>query len=126
MDRSKFIASLAGPVFLALGLSMLLNRDLFPAIAQQISASYPLIIVSGALTLVAGLAILRVHNDWAGWHSVVTLLGWLLVLGGALRILMPRQLATIASNVSMDSAYLVVPALILSALGAFLTAKAYF
>ena len=125
MNRSKFIAGLAGPVALALGISMLLNRDLYPDIVRQIQTSYPLIIVAGAIALTGGLAIVRTHNTWAGWPAVVTLLGWLLVIGGAMRIILPRQMADIAARIGPDPAFLSVGAAVLCAMGAFLTYKAF-
>ena len=123
MDRSKFIAGLAGPVFLSLGVSMFLNRDLFPDIVHQIQNSFPLIIVAGVIALTAGLAILQVHNTWSGWPALVTLLGWLLVIGGVLRIVFPRQLADIAGSVGANPACLLGGATLVTALGAFLTFK---
>ena len=56
-----------------------------------------LIFVSGILLLVAGLAIVRVHNVWSGgWRVVVTVLGWLAVISGILRMLLPFWAASIA------------------------------
>jgi hypothetical protein len=125
MDRSKFIAGLAGPVALTLGVSMFLNRDLFPDIVHQIQTSYPLIIIAGAIALTAGLAVVQTHRTWSGWPALITALGWLLVIGGALRVMLPRQMADIAGQIGPDPAFLSVGALLLSAIGAFLTYKAY-
>lgn len=124
MDRSKFIAGLAGPVFLALGISMFLNHDLFPEVVHQIQNSFPLIIVAGVIALAAGLAIVQTHNTWSGWPALVTLLGWLLVIGGVLRIVFPRQLAEIAGTVGTSPGLLTAGATAVTALGAFLTFKA--
>ena len=123
MDRSKFIAGIAGPVFLTLGVSMFINHDLFPDIARQIQNSFPLIIVAGVIALAAGLAIIQTHNVWSGWPALVTLLGWLLVVGGVLRIVFPRQMADIAGSIGATSPFLVGGAALVSALGVFLTFK---
>jgi hypothetical protein len=125
MERSKYIAGLAGPTALALGISVLVNRDMFPEIVSQISTSLPLIIVSGVITLVAGLAIVQAHNSWSGWPALITLLGWLLVIGGVLRIVLPQQLAGIAASVGANPSLLTVAGLAVSALGLFLTLKAF-
>ncbi|MFX9020105.1 hypothetical protein ABTN35_21030, partial [Acinetobacter baumannii] len=61
---SRFIAGLIGPVLLALGCSMLLNRELAPAIAAEIAGSKGLIVFSGICLLVAGLAIIQCHATW--------------------------------------------------------------
>ena len=123
MDRSKFIAGLAGPVALALGISMLVNRDLFPEIVHQIQTNYPLIIIAGAIVLTAGLAIVKMHNVWSGWPALITLLGWLLIVGGVARIILPRQMAEIATHIIPNPGLLVVPAALLTLAGVFLTYK---
>ena len=69
---------------------MLVNARHFPEMAKQIGNDPGLIFVSGILLLVAGLAIVRVHNVWSGgWRVVVTVLGWLAVISGILRMLLP-------------------------------------
>src|SRR5215470_3383502 len=41
-------------------------------------------LISPTLVAIAGLAIERVHNRWTnGWPMLVTILGWLFVLGSA-------------------------------------------
>lgn len=63
-----------------------------------------LILVSGALLFIAGLAVVRVHNRWAAdWSTVVTVLGWLAILSGLVRMLFPVQLATIVPGVGERS-----------------------
>jgi hypothetical protein len=48
--------------------------------------------MSGILTMAAGLAIVLTHNVWvANWRVVVTLLGWLMTVGGAMRIVFPGR-----------------------------------
>ncbi len=90
MATTKMIAGLMGPTLLAIGIAMLVNARHFPEMAQQIGNDQGLIFVSGILLLVAGLAIVRVHNVWSGgWRIVVTVLGWLAVISGILRMLLP-------------------------------------
>ena len=90
MTTSKTIAGLIGPTLVAIAASMLLNIGSFPALAEQVSRDPALIFVSGILLFVAGLAIVRVHNRWTnGWPVLVTVLGWLFVLGGLARMLFP-------------------------------------
>ena len=94
MTTSKTIAGLIGPTFVAIAASMLLNIGSFPALAEQVSRDPALIFVSGILLFVAGLAIVRVHNRWTnGWPVLVTVLGWLFVLGGLARMLFPTGLS---------------------------------
>jgi hypothetical protein len=93
---------------------MLFNFGSFPALAEQISRDPGLIFVSGILLFVAGLAIVRAHNIWTGgWPVLVTVLGWLTVLGGLLRMLFPTQLAAMVARVDQSSGWIIVGAGIL-------------
>jgi hypothetical protein len=126
MTTSKMIAGLIGPTLIAIAAGMLVNLGSFPALAEQISRDPGLIFVSGILLFVAGLAILRAHNIWAGgWPVLVTVLGWLAVLGGLLRMLFPTQLAAIAAAVGGSTGWIIVGAVVLLVVGAFLSFKGY-
>ena len=105
---------------------MLFNRDLFPAMIGQIAQSYGLIFLSGILSLLAGIAIVRVHNVWTGgWRIVVTVLGWLAIAGGLARMWFPQLAAPIAEALGGNATGLLVGGLVVLALGAFLSYKAY-
>jgi hypothetical protein len=99
MDTSRYLAKLIGPLFVAIGLGLLLNQSLFRAVGQEFLASHALIYVSGLLTLPAGLAIVLAHNVWAGdWRVIITILGWLGVIGGAARIILPQLVVSVGTG----------------------------
>ncbi len=98
MDHSRFIAALIGPIMIAVGLALLLNPGLIAALATDLSESPALLITSGVLSLLGGLAIVKSHNVWKGWPIAVTLFGWLAVIGGAMRIMLPDVVAGIATG----------------------------
>jgi uncharacterized membrane protein HdeD (DUF308 family) len=126
MATTKTIAGLMGPTLLAIGLAMLINADHFPEMAKQIGNDPGLIFVSGILLLVAGLAIVRAHNVWSGgWRVVVTVLGWLAVIGGILRMFLPFWAASIASTLGQSSTPVRIGALLPLLVGGFLTYKAF-
>jgi hypothetical protein len=126
VTHSKLIAGLIGPVLAAMGVAMLVNREIFPVIIDQISHDYALIVLSGILSLLAGIAIVRAHNIWSGgWRIIVTLFGWLAIAGGLARMWVPQAAGPIANTFTANPAALVVPAVVLLALGGFLSYKAY-
>ena len=110
-----------------MGVAMLLNRDLFPAMVGQIAQNYGLIFLSGILSLLAGVAIVRVHNVWTGgWRVIVTVLGWLAIVGGLAAHVVPadgRAGRRDASEAIRQA--LIVGGLVVLALGAFLSYKSY-
>jgi hypothetical protein len=123
---SKMIAALIGPTLIAIAAAMLLNFRSFPQLAEQISRDPALIFLSGILLFVAGLAIVRAHNIWAGgWPVLVTVLGWVAVLGGLARMLFPTQLAAMVARVGQSSGWIVVAAAVILVIGAFLSFKGY-
>ena len=70
----------------------------------------------------AGLSIVRVHNRWTGgWPVLVTLMGWLAILGGLIRMIAPVS----AQRAAQNSSGVFVLLFVLLAIGIFLTFKAY-
>jgi uncharacterized membrane protein YhaH (DUF805 family) len=126
MITSKTIAGLIGPTLVAIAAGMLLDIGSSPNLAEQVSREPALIFVSGILLFVAGLAVVRVHNRWIkGWPALVTILGWLAMLGGLARMLFPTRLAAIAGGISQITGVIIAGAIVLLALGAFLSFEAY-
>ena len=123
---SIFLAKLIGPLFVALGLAMLVNPAVLHAMAEEFLRSYALIFLSGLLTLVAGLAIVNVHNSWTrDWRVIITVLGWLSVIGGVLRIVLPQAVASIGMTFFSQRFTPIVAGLVMLALGGFLSFKGY-
>ena len=126
MAHSKLIAGFIGPLLAALGVAVLLNRDLFPRMAGELAQDHGLIILSGMIMLVAGIAIVRIHNVWTGgWPVIVTVFGWLAVVGGLARMWFAELAAPIVSAVGISPTALVSAGGVVLALGAFLSYKAY-
>jgi uncharacterized membrane protein HdeD (DUF308 family) len=126
MATTKTIAGLMGPTLLAIGIAMLINAGHFAEMAKQIGNDPGLIFLSGILLLVAGLATVRVHNFWdGGWRVVVTVLGWLAVISGILRMFLAFWAASIASTLGQSSTPVVIGALLPLLVGAFLSYKVF-
>jgi hypothetical protein len=92
MATSVFLARLIGPVALVAAISLFMNTAAYRAMAQEFMRSPALIYLSGLLTMTAGMAIVLSHNVWvANWPVLITIFGWLAVIGGAVRIALPDQ-----------------------------------
>jgi hypothetical protein len=105
MPTSIFLAKLMGPVFLAVGAALILNGVAVRALVQEFLDSPALIFLSGLMTLPAGLAIVLTHNVWiADWPILITILGWLLVVGGAVRLVAPQRAAAIGRTMFANPA----------------------
>lgn len=96
MQTSIFLARLIGPVFLLVGIGLLANPAAYRVMAEEFLRSRALIYLSGLLTMPVGLAIVLTHNVWAAdWRLIITILGWLAVVGGALRLVYPQATETL-------------------------------
>jgi uncharacterized membrane protein len=96
MPTSIFLAKLIGPVLLVVAVGLFVNRTAFAAMAQEFLRSPALLYLSGFLILIGGLALVLNHNLWvADWRVIITILGWLTTIGGAVRILLPAQVKSL-------------------------------
>jgi hypothetical protein len=88
MQTSIFLARLLGPLLLLPGVSLFLNERGFRTMATEVVGSLTLVYLFGLIDLAAGLAVVLTHNVWvANWRVLITLIGWLLLIRGAMRIL---------------------------------------
>lgn len=122
--RSRFIAGLIGPVMIAIGASLLFNSGLLKELGDEVARDKAGTFLTGLLLLCAGLGIVQLHQTLQGWPAVVTVIGWLTVIGGIVRILFPFELAGLAPQIVNGPAPMIAAAACL-ATGAFLTVKAY-
>jgi hypothetical protein len=126
MANSKTIAGLIGPILIALAAATLINLGSISTLVESVSHDPALVMVSGVLSFVAGLAVVRVHNHWAGdWAVLVTILGWLLLVGGLVRLLFPIWLAGMAVNFAQSTGLIAGEALLFLVIGTFLSYKTY-
>ncbi|MBP1905807.1 uncharacterized membrane protein HdeD (DUF308 family) [Paenibacillus turicensis] len=114
MTNSKKLAGLIGPSIIAITASELMNLHIWAI--NMPTVTY----LNGILLFIAGLAIVRAHNDWQrNWPIVVTLTGWFAIVGGLYRMFFPEA-QQLTENVST---YIII--IILGIIGIFLTFKAY-
>lgn len=126
MTTSKTIARLIGPVLLAMGLGMVIENDTMRALTQEFLSNRGLIYFAGILTLLAGLAIVNVHNLWTDdWRVIVTVFGWLAVVGGLFRILLPGQVQELGTGLTGNVAFMIIGGLAVFIIGAVLSYYGY-
>ena len=87
--NSIFIAKLMGPMLIAVGVSALLNPNLLKDLGKEVLDSTAFVFLAGIAALLLGLAIVNTHNVWSGWPVIITIIGWLAVIGGVIRLVFP-------------------------------------
>jgi hypothetical protein len=88
VQASIFLARLLGPLLLLPGIGLFINPRAFRTMAAEVVGSITLVYLFGLMDVAAGLAIVLTHNVWAAsWRVLITLIGWLLLVRGAVRVL---------------------------------------
>ena len=127
MSTSKIIAALLGPTLVASAAMVLANLDAMPTIVEGMAQNPMLVVLAGYAAFVPGLAIVYFHNRWTGgWPVVVTVMGWLSLIVGLIRMIFPMQIAAMASKLAPapGGAFIAIGVVFLL-IGGFLSFKAY-
>jgi hypothetical protein len=87
---SLFLAKVIG-LFGAISTIAILSRYNFHLDIEEDSAKSPtLIVLSGFFFLLSGITLTVAHPVWVfDWRLIITILGWLVLLKGAMRIFAP-------------------------------------
>jgi hypothetical protein len=123
---ATLIARLIGPWFVALGLGLLLNRTFYVDAIMQGTHSPVVIFLAGTATLLGGLAILNAHRTWtADWRSIVTVIGWLFVIAGSIRIVLPAIASSVAAGIYAGTTAMTVTGIVVLVVGGYLSFEGY-
>jgi hypothetical protein len=126
MPTPTLIARLLGPLLAATGLGMLLNATFYAAAVAEGARSPVLIAISGMATLLGGIAILNAHHAWtADWRVLITIIGWLFIIAGLVRLIVPTVAETVAPVVYSGPAAEIVAGAVVLIVGAFLSFEGY-
>ena len=125
-STSIFLARLIGPLLIVVGIGMLANGAAFRPIAEEFLRSLALIYLTGLIAMVAGTAIVIVHNVWTpDWRAIVTIVGWLAVIGGIVRIVAPQTVQAIGMGMIAQPELVPVFGIVVIALGGILCFVSY-
>ncbi len=126
MQRSTYLAKLIGPVFAAISIGMLVNGAVCRLVIEDGLHSPVLIYFSGMLVLPIDIALVLAHNVRVGdWWLIITLLGWLSAIGGAVRIIFPQLAVAIGSSVYSHPETSIIAGIAVLVLGAVLSYFGY-
>lgn len=85
MDSALWLASIFGPVFMIMGLWMLVRTEDLEKLWVSIKGTPSVLYLGGMINLIIGFMILSLYRDWTMSLAVlVTILGYVQVLRGIL------------------------------------------
>ncbi len=126
MDTSIFLARLIGPLLLVIAAGLLLRQTSWRPMASDFLANRALVYLTGFLALLAGLAIVNTHNVWvAHWPVIITILGWMAVIGGIFRMLWPERVIGIGERMLSNTSAITTIGVIEGLIGLWLTYAGY-
>jgi hypothetical protein len=126
MQPVVLIARLVGPLFVVLGIGCLVNQTLYADMIGQAILVPVVIYLSGIMAFLAGVGILNGYSGWsADWRVIITILGWLLVIAGVIRIILPAIAAAAGIGLYSGAYAIAIVGIIVLVIGGFLSFKGY-
>jgi hypothetical protein len=93
MELSVFLAKLLGVYMLIVAVELILRRHEFEGAVRDFASSKGLIVFSGSVSLILGLAVAIGHPIYEfNFRGLITLIGYLLILRGIWRMAFPSRL----------------------------------
>ena len=97
MTTTMLIARLLLPVFALVTIAAFVNPKRFKNISKEIANNSALAYIASFINLIGGTAIIMYHNTWVQDRStLITVIGWLAAIKGAVYMLFPRSLESVA------------------------------
>lgn len=121
-----FLAQVIGIYLLVVGLTMLIHPARLNEALSEFAKNKALMLLNGVISLIIGLLIVCSHNVWDSvWEGLISLLGWIVLIGGALRLLIPSWGEKWASCIS-GKTFFIVAGIIALILGLYLSYVGFF
>ena len=116
MSYSITLARIIGPSFLAIALAMVMQPQAFrEALAEfKNGGQKMLLLLAGCVHVILGLFLVVTHNSWlADWTTLLTIVGWLLLLRGIFLLWFPNSMAPLAKSLEAKPWWVNLAAIIL-------------
>ncbi len=108
MCISIFYAQVIGLWLFFVALAMIVHHARFKKTVMDSLTHPALMTFMGFMGLLLGLLVVVSHNIWVpAWPVVVTLIGWILLIQGIMRIYWPETFAKIMKDLTAKSGYTV-------------------
>jgi uncharacterized protein YjeT (DUF2065 family) len=128
MEKTLFLSGIIGPIYLILGLSILLYAKQWKKVIAEYAANHFIMMINMMSALIIGLLILNIYNVWS-WslNVVITITGWCSLLKGAFYFLAPGKWIKTALNCKIfaSSGFLYTAGVVLGVIGAMLSYNVY-
>lgn len=126
METSIFLAKLIGFYLVIVLTALLVNYSRFKHILIK-TAKPTTTAFLGMFSLIFGLVIVLLHNIWVwDWRVLITLIGWLSILRGIIRLFFPDWSKKMVVKFAKNKNYMMAMSVVFIAIGIFLLFHGYF
>jgi hypothetical protein len=126
MQNATMLAQIIGPIYLIIGLGLLLNKDAFGKMYQEFMKSSGLLYLGALMAMIVGMLVIQSHNVWStNWTVLITLFGWMAFFKGAALVLTPRQFMSFWKKWEVEN-WINIAMVVYVGLGLVLTYFGYF
>ncbi|CEK09489.1 hypothetical protein [Legionella hackeliae] len=127
MDITIFLAQVIGWYLIIVSLYTLFRQEHLKAVMGDILVQRALLVFIATITIILGLLLVISHNVWVmGWPVIITIIGWLTLIVGILRLMVPEFSQKAGQWWLANPTYLLVTAVILLLIGLYLLYRVYF
>ena len=126
MTTTLYLASLWGPIILAVGVGVFVSRSYYMRIYRELEKDALSVLIFGMVAMATGIIQVSMHNIWGNLPEViVSLLGWGLLIKGTAFIIVPK-LVDMGGDWAADSKLVPTVGGFMLLIGAYLTWISYF
>lgn len=109
MCISMFYAQVMGLWLFLVSLAMLVHHARFRKTVSETLAMPGMMTYTGLIALLLGLLVVVSHNIWvSAWPVVITLVGWVLVIQGIMRIYWPESFAKMMRDLMAGNGFTIM------------------
>src|SRR3989344_3594429 len=125
MESTLFLAKLWGPAILAVGIGVFVSRSYYIKIYRDLEKDALAVLLFGMVAMTTGIAHILVHNIWGSFlPSLISFLGWALLIKGTLFVVAPRFVDK-AGNFWVNKKLVPLAGMLTLIAGAYLICVAY-
>lgn len=120
--RTRILARIVGPYLVIMAVTLFARLDTLVLLLPAFMQDGPLVLATGAFTLMAGLAIIAAHHHWTSAAAIViSLIGIVVALKGTILMIAPGFGAELTAVAVRTSPVLLIAAVVELLAGLWLT-----
>lgn len=106
MEVSFFLARVLGSYLVVMALAIMVNKERYRMAYKELKRDTMEIHLKGLVSFVLGLLVVSIHNIWISWPILITLIGWGMLIKGAVTLIAPNLLLKFSKDMGVSETLL--------------------